>query len=252
MKKLLTIAIFVKDEELASWLKDSLSRFSSCQRVLVLSDSEEALEELNHHSVSILFIDENMIDFIQSIRKPTFIISVCENVGVNRMKKLFRWGCFDILFKNNRDESLKIILGKILQINSHYSTDRHFAENVEEEATDYMNSNAKYIFTEESIFLPATKSQAAVRLMLDEILFIMLINNKIFIYMENGDVFERRKSLKYFINMLPKHLFIKINQKTIVNVKKIEQIKNDYCSIGEKRFKVTRSFKNNLKNVLHL
>ncbi|MCR4964730.1 MAG: LytTR family transcriptional regulator [Bacteroidales bacterium] len=253
MKRNFTTAIFVKEEELASWLKDSLSKFSSCQKVFSLSETEEALEELNHHSISILFIDEEKIKVIGSVRKPAFIIPICERLNMKRMKKLFQWGCFDILFKNNRDESLKIILGKILQINSYYSSNSSAFDNVEEPTSEYLNSSAKFIFTEESIFLPATKSQPAVRLMLNEIQYIMLDNNMIFFYMENGDVYERRKSLKYFINKLPKHLFQKINQKTIVNVKKIDQmLRNDYCSIGENRFKVTRSFKNNLKNLLHL
>jgi len=253
MKRNFTTAIFVKDEELVLWLKDSLSKFSSCQKVFSFSDTEEALEELNRLPVSILFVDEEKIKVIGCIRKPAFIIPVCDNLNIKRMKNLFRWGCFDILFKNNRDESLKIILGKILQINSYYSNNTNNSETVEESTVDYLNSSAKFIFTEESIFLPATKSQPAVRLMLDEILYIVLNNNKIFFYMENGDIYERRKSLKYFINKLPKHLFLKINQKTIVNVKKIDQMmRNDYCSIGENRFKVTRSFKNNLKNLLHL
>ncbi len=254
MKKLDLVSIFVKNASLASWLKDSLSKFSAWQNIIILSDEEEALELLNHQQTTLLFVNQDEFRIVNNIKKPHFIIPICEKKSLKMMSNLLQKGCFDILFLDHPDENLKNILGKILHIQAVFQNQDKHASYVNEPALEYNKSQfAQYIFTDESIFLPPTKTQPSIRLLLNDILYIQLIVNKITFFMANGDTFERRKSLNYFINKLPKNRFQKINQKTIVNVNKIDQIKrNDICSIGDITFKITRSFKANLKNKLPL
>lgn len=253
MKNDLISSVLIKDEEMADWLKDSLTKFSCCQKVWVLSDMEEAMEYLNQDSCTLLFIDEDYLNILYTIPKPVFIVPFCSKINLSRMKRLMKMGCFDILLPENRDDQLKAILGKIINIYSFYSSSSKAPDTVADPNAEYNASMARFIFTEESIFLPATKSQPAVRIPLKEILFIQLVENKIRFIMENHDVYERRKSLKYFINRLPLNIFQKINQKTIINVQKIDQIKKgDTCCVGDMHFKITRSFKAALKSKLPL
>ncbi|MBO4488287.1 MAG: LytTR family transcriptional regulator [Bacteroidales bacterium] len=253
MKSEIHTAILVEEEKTSEWLKDSLSRFSTCKKVSVLADVEEAIEFLNQDSYTLLFLDEVFINLLYTIHKPVFVVPICTKININRMKKLMKMGCFDILLPGNRDEQLTAILGKILNIHAFYGSAKGHHGIVSEKELEYRASMAKIIFTEESIFLPATKSQPSVRILLSEILFLQLEGDKILFYMENSERYERKKSLKYFLNRLPADCFQKINQKTIVNVRKIDQmLRGDTCRIGEMTFKITRSFKNELKSKLPL
>ena len=252
MKHYIHTAILVEEENLSEWLKDSLSKFSSYQKVSVLSDREEALEFLNQDSCTLLFLDEVFLNLLYTIRKPVFIVPICSKINISRMKKLMKMGCFDILTPGNKDEQLTGILGKIIKIHTHYESSKSNKDVVNEKEMDYNASLARIIFTEESIFLPTTKSQPSVRIMLNDILYILLEGGKIQFYMENDDLFERKKSLKYFLKRLPSSRFQKINQKTIANVHKIDQMRGDTCYIGERSFKITRTFKEELRSKLHL
>ena len=253
MKNSIIASVLVKKEETAKLLKDSLSKFSCCQKISVLSNMEEALEYLNQGECTLLFIDEDYLNVLYTTHKPVFIVPICTKMNVSKIKKLMKTGCFDILLQDSLDAQLKIILGKIINIHTHYAPGSHNNEVVSDRELEYNASIAKFIFTEESIFLPPTKREPSVRILLKEILFIELVENKIHFIMNNGEIYERRKSLKYFIQRLPDNMFQKINQKTIVNVQNIDQItRGDICRIKEYSFKITRSFKSSLKSKLPL
>ena len=253
MKMPILISVLVKEEKTAAKLKDSLTKFSICKQVLILADTEEALEYLNQGECVLLFIDEDYLNVLYTAHKPIFIVPICKKININRMRRMMKSGCFDVMVYEHMEDQLKAVLGKIIKIHTHYASRNKNQNTFSEKEADYGTSLARYIFTEESIFLPATKSEAAVRILLKEILYIKLLDNKIRFFMENGECFERRKSLRYFINKLPDHIFQKINQKTIVNVQKIDQIKRgDTCCIGDIHFKITRSFKAELKRKLPL
>ena len=252
MKHYIHTAILVEEEKKSEWLKASLSKFSSYQKVSVLSDREEALEFLNQDTCTLLFLDEVYLNLLYTIRKPVFIVPICTKINISRMKKLMKMGCFDILSPGNRDDQLTGILGKIIKIHTFYESTKGNKDIVNEKEMNYNASLARIIFTEESIFLPSTKTQPSVRILLTDIQFILLEGGKIQVYMENDELFERKKSLKYFLNRLPASRFQKINQKTIANVHKIDQMRGDSCHIGERSFKITRTFKEELKSKLHL
>ncbi len=106
-------------------------------------------------------------------------------------------------------------------------------------------------FSKDSIFLSGNRKSESSRIMLDDILYLELLNKIIRIHFENGSTKTMRTSLKYFKDRLPKEKFQKINRNTIINIDKMMKMnKSKIILKGEIELETSRVFKQNVRQFL--
>lgn len=76
--KLLSCSVFVTSDEHLKTLTDLLSEFKSLKVTTCIHNLLDALEMLNKSKIDLLFMDVDFAEYLQLIRKPSFIIGLCD------------------------------------------------------------------------------------------------------------------------------------------------------------------------------
>lgn len=248
-KNSLNTVLFVTEEENSVILTSLLSNFNCIEVSASFKSSYELIEYMNQHKTSILFIDLENLDQIRFIQKPTFIIGIGHCSISKRLKKYLDLGVFDFVLTPIKEINVTNTIGKILNIYGTYNYMNEYATpQVEENSIAYISAD-KSCTTKDYMFLK--DNNGLFKLIFKDISFIKLYSKLSEIHFENGTIKFVKSTLKYFQNELPSEKFQKINHNVIVNLDKITGTKDkDKITIRDNVFKVTRSFKKNIKTFL--
>jgi len=242
------VIILSENKTKVTLLKDLLSRYYSMNIAFVCSCAAEAIECLNHHRPMILFLDLSFAEMLHDVRKPPFIIGLCDTMNTKRVKHYLKMGFFEVFFTPYTERELNSIMGKVMNIYGAYNRlDYRIKQRVEEESLKYSvnEMNAK------SMFFMGSRSEESFRLVFDHVLFMKKEGNNVCIHYEDGSKQISKSNLKYFHTRLPQHKFQKINNSVLVNMDKVTGIDKNRIVIADNAdFEVTRSFRKTFKELL--
>jgi len=244
----LTAIIFIRKVSLCKELSNLLSQFTSLMTVEILHEHLRCIEKLDHYHPDILFIDleDSVMDykeFLTLINKPPFIIGLIQNQEKTEIMNYLDDGIFDLLSVQNLD--LNYFCKKMKKIKFIVKTmnekeDKGFVEDY----NDLLKYNSKK--KPESIFVKHEKT--AVRVRFDEILYIKNMGTTLKLCLINNKVLYHKSTLKKFIEQLPDDFFVRINNATIVNFRKVDIFEKNSVFIQNKDFPVTRVYLEHLKS----
>jgi len=242
------VVILCEDEEKISMLKGLLSKYYSVNITHICHYVAEAIEVLNKHRPSLFFLDLGFAEVLHDIRKPPFIVGLCDMVNTKKVKQYLKMGFFEVFYAPYTERELNSIMGKILNIYSTYNkVDRHFIQKVEEE-TAMFNEDGN---TPKSVFILGTRNEESIRIVFDNVLYIKKVGNQVCVYFEDGFRKYFRSNLKMFQSKFPKSKFLKINNSVVVNIDKVTGVIKDSVLIADNaHFEISRSFKKQFKESL--
>lgn len=235
------VVILSKEESKVTVLKDLLSNFYSMNIALVCHHAAEAIEYLNNHRPTIFFVDMYFADILHDVRKPPFIVGLCDKINTKRVKQYLKMGFFEIFYSPFSERELNSIMGKILNIYSAYNkVDHRILQKVEDDRLSY-NTNERVA---KSVFILGTRNEESIRIVFDKVLYIKKIGNQVCVFFEDGGKRYFRSNLKMFQSKFPKSKFQKINRSVVVNLDKVSGVmKNRVLIAGNANFELSRSFK---------
>lgn len=236
--------ILSENETKVQLLTDLLSRYYSMNVAFVCHCAAEAIESLNHHQTMIFFLDLKFSEVINDIRKPPFIVGLCDIKSTKRIKNYLKMGFFDFLHAPFTERELNCIMGKILNIYGAYSKmTQKTIRWVEEE-------NVKYAVNEcaaNSVFIITSRNGDGIRVMFDHVLFIKKVGNYVSVHFEDGTSEFFRQNLKEILTYFPQSKFQKINKSVVMNLEKVTEIENNRIIIDKiTHFEMSRSYKKSI------
>ena len=242
------VVILSDEEAKVELLKGLLSKYYSLNIAFVCRNTAEAVDYLNHHTPMIFFLDMAFSEVLHDIRKPPFIVGLCDMVHTKKVKQFLKMGFFEIFYAPYTENELNGIMGKILNIYGTYNKlDHQMIQRVEEANIAY-NMEGK---PSKSIFIIGTRNEESVRIVFDNVLYFKKVGNQVCVYFENGFRKYFRSNLKMFYNKFPKNKFQKINRSVVVNMDKVTGvIKNRILIDDNVTFEISRSFKKSFKEML--
>jgi len=248
IKNVLEVVILSDEESKIVKLNDLLSKFYTLEITQVFRHPAEAIEYLNNQCPTILFIDMAYKDILHDVRKPPFIVGLCDAIYTKKVKQFLKMGFFELFYAPYTEAELNRIMGKILNIYGIYNNvDRRMLQLVKEEASSYNAEEPQ----KESIFITGTRNEESVRVFYDKVLYIEKEGNHVCIHFEDNTLKYFRSNLKKFMSYFPKSNFQKINHSIVVNLNKVTRRYKNFLFINDEfKFAVSRSFKKNIHDVL--
>jgi DNA-binding LytR/AlgR family response regulator len=242
------VVILSDDEIKVSKIKGLLSRYYSVNVASVCRCSAEAILYLNNHRSTIFFLDLGFADVLHDIRKPPFIVGLCDAVNTKRVKMFLKMGFFEVFYSPYTENELNSIMGKIMNIYGTYNkVDQRILRKVEEETMAY---NAEKT-NQKSIFIMGTRNEESIRVVYDNVLYLKKVGNQICVYFEDGSKKYFRSNLKMFQSKFPKSKYLKINRSIVVNKDKVTGVIKNRVMISDNAvFELSRSFKKQFKEAL--
>jgi len=250
LNKNFEVVILSDEESKVTRLKDLLSKFYSLSIVQVCQHPAEAIEYLNNHRPTIFFLDMSFADILHDVRKPPFIVGLCDAINTKRVKQYLKMGFFEIFYSPYEEKELNSIMGKILNIYSTYNkVDQRILQKVSEDSLSY-HADEHLL---KSVFILGTRNEESTRIIFDKVLYIKKIGNQVCVCFEDGSKKYFRSNLKMFMSKFPKSIFQKINRSIVVNMDKVTGlIKNRVLIANNASFELSRSFKKPFKEKLHI
>lgn len=244
------VVILSDKEAKVELLKGLLSKYYSMNIAYVCHHTAEAINYLNNHTPMIFFLDMGFSEVLQDIRKPPFIVGLCDMVHTKKVKQFLKMGFFEVFYAPYTENELNSIMGKILNIYGTYNKlDQQMIQRVEEANMIY-NPEEK---SQKSIFIIGTRNEESVRIVFDNVLYFKKVGNQVCVYFENGFRKYFRSNLKMFHAKFPKNKFLKINRSVVVNMDKVSGvIKNRILLDDNATFELSRSFKKSFKGRLSM
>lgn len=233
--------MFVKDKEHQSRLNAIFSEFYSLNIHRILNNRSEALEYLNHHKPTVLFLDLEMYDILHFIQKPPYVIGVGAAGGSKRLKDCLGLGFSDFIFTPIEKDNVQNVMGKFLNLYELLSGNGENYPMAGENRIQYNGPDLRFQTSKDFIFINDRKNGYC-RVFCDEILYAQSVGNEIRVVKENGGSVYDKKNLKGFIQQLPPQKFLKINRSTVINIQKVNRIDRKSITIGNMVFRVTRTF----------
>ncbi len=241
LNKNFEVVILTHDEVKVKLLNDLLSNYYSLNVTSVCQCAAEAIEYLNNHQPTIFFLDMEYAEVLQDVRKPPFVVGLCNQISAKKLKQCLSRGFFEILCAPFKEKDLNSIMGKILNIYGTYNkVDQQVLQKVEEENALY---NAEDPSTK-SVFIHGTRNEESIRIVFDEVLYFIKIGNQVCVAFEDGEMKYFRSNLKMFHSKFPKSKFQKINKSVVVNMDKVKKVVKNMVIIDKNtHFELSRSFK---------
>jgi len=242
----------------ARLLKTLLSKYKMLKIEGIIHNPAEATELVHDTNPTLLFIDFEKFDFLKHIQKPPFIVGIGMKTNAIMMRKFLINGMFDFIFLPISEESLNIIMSKIFNIlKIHTYSMSEVTPSASESTPTYnagknsstsRNNNLNYSY----MYAFAGRNAQPVKIVYDEVLYMKKVANHVCIHTDKEKNVYLKITLKYFQERLPGHIFLKINQSTIINIEKIAKIiYPDKIVVGKDTLSVARSFRKLFKQRIY-
>lgn len=244
----LEVVILSSEESKVTRLKSLLSKYYSLNVAFVCNNSAAAIEYLNNHRPTMFFLDLAFSEVLHDIKKPPFIVGLCDTINTKRVKMFLKMGFFEVFYSPYLEEELNSIMGKILNIYGTYNkVDHKLMRRVEEEQSAYEAGSRNL----RSVFIMGTRNEESIRVVFDEVLYMKKIGNQVCVFFENGFKKYFRSNLKTFQSKFPKQQFQKINRSVVVNMDKVTGVIRNHVMLADNAyFELSRSFKKVFKEKL--
>ena len=242
------VVILTHDDVKVMMLKDLLSNYYSLNVASVCQSSAEAIEYLNNHQPTIFFLDMEYAEVLRNVRKPPFVVGLCDSISVKKLKQHLSMGFFEIFCTPFNKKDLNSIMGKILNIYGTYNkVDQRVLQKVEEDNVLYNSEEP----TAKSVFIHGTRNDESIRIVFDEVSYFTKVGNQVCVVFEDGDRKYFRSNLKMFYAKFPKSKFQKINKSVVVNLDKVKKVVKNMLIIDKNtHFELSRSFKKPFMDML--
>lgn len=219
-------AIAIDDEPLAlSVIETFCSKLDFIELQKTFIKPNEALLYLKKFPVDLLFLDIHMpalsgIDFYKSIEQKTMVI-FCTAHSQYAVEG-FNLNALDYLLKPFDFDRFKIAT---------------------EKAKDFFElqgntNNIKHIFVRADYSLQ--------KIVLDDILYIEALDDYLKIFLNKQKTIVARMTMKSMIEKLPSNQFLRVHRSFIVPINKVENIRNKFCTISERKIPIGSSYEDAL------
>ena len=243
MKNINTV-ILSENIQKISKLRDLLSRYYTLDISHVCSNSASAIEYLNRGNPTILFMDITFTNVLKDVKKPPFIVGLCDTIYTKKIKHFLKMGFFEIFYAPYEEMELNSIMGKILNIYCSYNKEQPLSSYVREYDITYNN----YMNKTDSLFIMGTRNEESSRIYFNDVLYLSKVGNYVCVNFTDGSKKYYRSNLKLFHKRFPSSKFVKINRSTVVNIEKVIKIvKSKVILVNNEEFEVSRSFKKQFK-----
>lgn len=243
------VVILSDNESKVALLKDLLSKYYSINIAFVCRCAAEAIECLNHHRPMLFFLDLAFSEVLHDVRKPPFIVGLCDKSSTKRIKHYLKMGFFEVFYAPYTERELNSIMGKVLNIYGTYNKmDQRIIRRVEEENAKYASHDPAV----KSMFFMGSRKEEAVRIVFDHVLFMRKVGNQVSVHFEDGSSRFFRSNLKMLHTKFPQSKFQKINKSVVINMDKVIGMDKNRIKIAENiLFEVSRSFKKPIMEFFH-
>jgi len=216
-------AIAIDDEPLAlNIIENFCQRSEKISLEKTFTSPQEGLKYLNKYPVSLLFLDIQMpsltgVELVKSLKQDVLVIftTAFDNYAVEG----FNLNAIDYLLKP-------------------FSYER-FVQAIEK-AAHYQVQMSNPANSEQFIFIRADYS--LIKIEFEKIKYIEGLDDYIKIYLEDAKPVVARYTMKFFLENLPSHLFIRVHRSYIVPLKKISAYKNKSLKILDSDIPVGPSY----------
>ena len=113
--KNLEVVILSDEESKVAMLKGLLSNYYSMSIAQVCHHPAEAIVFLNKHHPTIFFVEMNYADILHDVKKPPFIVGLCDSINTKRVKQFLKMGFFEIFYSPFSEWELNSIMCIILK-----------------------------------------------------------------------------------------------------------------------------------------
>jgi DNA-binding LytR/AlgR family response regulator len=216
-------AIAIDDEPLAlNIIENFCQRSEKISLEKTFTSPQEGLKYLNKYPVNLVFLDIQMpsltgVELVKNLKQDVMVIftTAFDNYAVEG----FNLNALDYLLKP-------------------FSFDR-FAQAVDK-VTHYQGQLLNPANSDQSIFVRADYS--LVKIEFDKIKYIEGLDDYIKIHLEDSKPVVARYTMKFFLENLPSHLFIRVHRSYIVPLKKISAYKNKSLKVLDSDIPVGPSY----------
>lgn len=244
------IVILSENNSKVSKLRDLLSKYYTLNISKICDNAASAIEYLNHSIPTILFLDMSFTNILQDVKKPPFVVGLCDTVYTKRIKQFLKMGFFEIFYAPYDEGELNSIMGKILNIYCSYNKAAlSMPQYVAEDEGSYENGTAMDV--SRSLFIMGTRNEESTRVVFDDVMYLSKVGNYVCVNFIDKTKKYFRSNLKMFQKKFPSSQFIKINRSTVVNIDKVTKVfKNKVHINDESEFEISRSFRKEFRSVL--
>ena len=238
--------ILSQDIQKISRLKDLLSKYYSLHITNVCNNSASATEVLIRTAPTILFMDTSCISVLQDVKKPPFIVGLCDTIYTKKVKQFLKMGFFEIFYAPYEESELNGIIGKILNIFCAYNNNNTIDSYFKEDNPHYFISDN--FNKSESLFILGTRNEESSRIFFKDVLYLSKVGNYVCVNFTDSSKKYYRSNLKIFYKKFPQTKFFKINRSIVVNFDKVMKIMKDKVYLdNNEEFEISRSFKKRFK-----
>lgn len=238
--------LFIKDYSIEQKTKECLQRFNSINISDFANDNITFIERFTYKSYQLLIIDltqdlKECLELLETMHKPSLILGIITHP--NQSYNLLNKGIFDVITNDFTPEMLTNKIGKIRKTIDSFnqlSNDFYAAEN--EDIYTLNNAHNQFCFLK--------YKHISIRVKYNDIAIINSNQRFLEITLKNGKTYRHYSSLKKFYESLPKQIFAKVNNKTIVNVSDIEKVERNQIYILNNTVEITRIYLQKLKTML--
>ncbi|MDR2970333.1 MAG: LytTR family transcriptional regulator DNA-binding domain-containing protein [Bacteroidales bacterium] len=250
--KSVTCLAFIQNANLEKKVIDCLSKFKSIQFFGFVNQPVDFLERMNHFRPEILILDlshhkNDESDFLELIHKPPFVLGI-----IPSKENPHFWldkGLFDVIPSNFSNDLLirKIykIIRVIFDISNLYLTEPMAAENpiVFKPLKPHQNKE------NDSFYIRYQKVTTKIRI--NTITVIAKEHKLIAIETSTNQLYFHESTIKETVMKLNVDFLVRINNATIINLYYVDKIKKNMVHMGERVFKVSRSYYFQFRNAVN-
>ncbi|MCL2246249.1 MAG: LytTR family transcriptional regulator DNA-binding domain-containing protein [Lentimicrobiaceae bacterium] len=251
--KPVTCFAFVQNATLEKKVIDCLSRFKSIQFFGFVNQRVDFLERMSYFRPEILILDLSQrkneeTDILEMIHKPPIILGI-----ISSKENTQFWldkGLFDVVPAQFNNELLVRKIYKIIRIISDINNNYQFEPVAAESPIPYPYKPPKPSFQSkenDSFFIRYQKVTTKIK---TGIITVITKENKFLaIETSTNQLYFHESTIKASALKLPAFL-IRINNATIINLHYIDKIQKDRVYLGERMFRISRSYFYQFKNAL--
>jgi DNA-binding LytR/AlgR family response regulator len=229
--------IITDDEPVALEILEDYARMVPYLNIVATcKDAMETFEALRNHKVDVLFMDIQMpeitgIDLIRSLKKPPFVVFTTAYPGF--AIDGFELDAVDYLLK---PISIDRFLRSVDKICSRYETQDKGADPAKQNSTE-----KKYFFIK--------SNQEMLKVEFDKINYIQGMENYVRIFCEDKNVISF-STMKNMEEILSPYNFLRVHRSFIVNLDKVDMVRNYVFNIKDKQIITGKSYKKVVSEVM--